>query len=125
MTQTLSIGDVARRAGLSPSAVRYYDRIGLVRAHGRDAHGRRYHPQALTRLTIIKHFQHAGFSLDEIAQLLDGTEHWHALARHKRDELSERIDGLLAARRLIDEALACGCEDLEGCPAHDETGDDP
>lgn len=115
MSDTLAIGELARRAGLAPSAVRYYDRIGLVLADDRDAQGRRYHPRALVRLELIQRFQHAGFSLDEIRQLLDGVGPWHDLARRKRSELTARIDELRAAQQVIDEALACGCEDLEGC----------
>ncbi len=115
MSETLSIGELARRAGIAPSAIRYYDRIGLVHADSRDGQGRRYRPRALVRLELIQHFQHAGFSLDEIRQLLDGAGSWHDTARRKRAELSERVDELRAALEVVDQALACGCQDLEGC----------
>lgn len=118
MAETLSIGEVARRAGVATSTVRYYDRLGLVPAERRDGTGRRYRPEALTRLEIVAYFQRAGFTLAEIRRLLDGGEGWQGLARRKREELGARIDELARAQRLIDAALACGCADLEGCAAH-------
>lgn len=118
MSDTMSIGELARRAGVATSALRYYDRLGLVPVDERAGSGRRYRPEALTRLSIIRRFQHAGFSLDEISELLDGTGAWQDLARAKRDHLSARISELAAAQDLIDAALACGCQDLEACPAH-------
>ncbi|QBI20559.1 MerR family transcriptional regulator [Egibacter rhizosphaerae] len=125
MTDTLSIGEVARRAGVATSTVRYYDRLGLVPVVDRDGTGRRYDDSALRRLTVIRSFQHAGFSLDEIKELLDGAGRWQHLAREKREQLSARIQELVTAQELIDAALACGCEDLEGCPAHEERSSCP
>lgn len=120
MTETLSISEIARRAGVATSTVRYYDRLGLVAAAERDGNGRRYHPDVLKRLFIIRYFQQAGFSLAETVQLLDGAGEWQARAQQKRDELAERREELTMAQQLIDAALACGCTDLQGCDAHDE-----
>lgn len=117
MAETLPIGDVARQAGLATSAVRYYDRLGLIATADRDGRGRRYRPETVTRLRVIRYFQQAGFTLAETAELLDGGADWPARARHKRDELAARIDELVTAQQLIDAALACGCSDLEGCAA--------
>lgn len=117
MGETLSISEVARRAGVATSAVRYYDRLGLVTTAERDGRGRRYRPEAVTRLELIRYFQQAGFTLAETAELLDGGEDWQARAHQKRDELAARIGELVAAQQLIDAALACGCTDVEGCAA--------
>lgn len=66
------IGSLARRAGVSPQAVRYYERLGLLSPAERTAAGyRRYGQTALEELTFIRNAQHVGFSLDEIKQVLD------------------------------------------------------
>lgn len=121
MAELLSIGEVADRAGLATSALRYYDELGLVEPATRISGQRRYAPAALRRLRIIQLCQHAGFTLAEIDQLLDGTGDWQPLARDKLDELDRRIRELRDARRLVRAALECDCAHLEGCTdtAHD------
>lgn len=117
MPTTLTIGEVARRAGVAGSTLRYYERRGLVSPVGRDAHGRIYHPQVLDRLRIIDYFQQAGYTLAEIGELFERGTDWQVGARRKRDELASRIAALQQAQDLIDAAMACGCDDVEGCDA--------
>ena len=120
MADTLTIGEVARRAGVATSALRYYERRGLIAPAGRGSTGRYYHLDVLARLRLIAYFQRAGCTLGEIAELLASGPDWTSLARAKRGELEERLRVLEEARALIDDALACGCADLEGCSAaHD------
>ena len=118
MARTLSIREVASRAGVSSSTLRYYERRGLISPAGRDANGRVYEPQVLVRLWIIAYFQQAGYTLAEIATLLESGPDWRDSARRKRDELEGRIAVLRDAQQLLDDALACGCDDLEGCGRH-------
>lgn len=69
----MKIGELARRTGMAPSAIRFYEARGLLKAAGRGANGyREYPPDAVTMLAIIRDAQQAGFSLDEIRQLLPG-----------------------------------------------------
>lgn len=116
--ETLSIGELAERAGVATSTLRYYDRIGLVPPGVRQNGRRRYHVDALRRLEIVKACQQAGFSLEEIADLLRAGSGWQSLAHRKRAELGVRIEELQRAQQLLDAALACGCADLENCTAH-------
>lgn len=125
MTGKLSIGEVARRTGVAGSALRYYERIGLIAAEGRDGRGRYYRPEVLVRLRVIGYFRQAGCTLEEIAELLSSGDGWHALAYRKSAELEAGIRALRQARELIDAALECGCADLEGCPAHHDSTAEP
>jgi DNA-binding transcriptional MerR regulator len=74
----MKIGELAKRTGIAPSAIRFYESRGLLKTVGRQANGYRdYQPDAVTVLTIIGEAQQAGFSLDEIKQLLPSdTSSW-------------------------------------------------
>lgn len=120
MATTLPIREVAQRAGLTSSTLRYYERRGLIEPEGRDTGGRRYRPEVLTRLRIVGYFQQAGYTLAEIGELLAHGSGWRDSARAKREELEDRISTLRQAQRLLEAALACGCDDVEGCAAHQE-----
>jgi MerR family redox-sensitive transcriptional activator SoxR len=114
----LSIGEVARRASLRPSAIRYYEKSGLVAAPGRISGQRRYDRQILERLAIIRFAKHVGFKVAEIKQLLDGIEgrpppkRWQHLAKQKRAEVDDLIAQAIAMRKLLDNTLAQKCPQL-------------
>jgi len=117
-----SIGDVARFAGLKPSAVRYYESIRLLPAPTRVSGRRRYDRSVLTRLAIIDVAQRAGFTLAEIRRLLAGFPHekppsarWQELAGRKLDEVEALIQRANGMKRLLEEALQCRCVSLEDC----------
>jgi MerR family redox-sensitive transcriptional activator SoxR len=117
----LPIGEVARRVGLRPSAIRYYERVGLLRPAPRASGQRRYDPSALHRLTAIRLAQRAGFSLDEIKRLfeserLPGGAGWRALVESKLSEVRGRIDEARVMERMLLESLECGCEAFDECP---------
>ncbi len=118
MTDLMTIGEVAEAAGTATTTLRYYDDIGLVTPAARVGGQRRYSGQAVRRLKVVHSCQQAGFTLEEIRQLLDGAGQWQELARQKREELHQRISELHDAVGLVDAALACGCEHLEGCERH-------
>lgn len=115
MAELMTIGEVADAVGMATSTLRYYDDIGLVAPTTRISGQRRYTDRAVRRLRIIDSCQQAGFTLEEIGELLDGAGDWQNLARRKRDELRQRIQQLQQAVQLVDATLACGCEHLEGC----------
>jgi DNA-binding transcriptional MerR regulator len=105
----LSIGEVARRAGVATSTVRFYERRGLLCADARRSGQRRYRPATLRRLVFIGMLQDAGLSLDDIAGILDAerVDDWKAIGRRRLAALDEEIDRLQRARTYLDGALLC------------------
>jgi MerR family redox-sensitive transcriptional activator SoxR len=123
----LSIGEVARRAGLAPSAIRYYERTGLLPAPERLAGRRRYGSEAVRRLEVIAIAQQAGFTLAEIRELLRGTDvgapagdALRALADRKLPEVEALIARAEAMRAWLALARECGCPTLDVCALFDE-----
>jgi len=119
----LYISEVARQVGLRPSAIRYYEQIGLLPPAQRMGKQRRYDTTALYRLAIIQRARQLGFTLDEIRQLFFGfgnvtraSERWHKLSLRKLAELDNLMDGIKAVRRLLKKMMQnCGCETLDQC----------
>jgi DNA-binding transcriptional MerR regulator len=116
----LSIGEIASRAAVTPSALRYYERCELIE-EGVKIGGRRHYPASvLHRLSAIKVCQRLGFSLTEIAELLNGTlahEHaWRQAALARRCDVERQITNLQQLVKLIDRALDCDCHALCDCP---------
>jgi MerR family redox-sensitive transcriptional activator SoxR len=119
---TLTIGELAARAGIQPSAVRYYERRGLIEPPDREGGWRRYESSALTVLAVIELSKEAGFTLDEIGELLNGFEpttppskRWAKLAEAKLEELDAMADRIERMRDLLRRGLACGCLTVEDC----------
>jgi DNA-binding transcriptional MerR regulator len=107
--ELLTIGEVARRAGVATSTVRFYERRGLLSADARRSGQRRFREQSLRRLVFIGMLQDAGLSLDDIAGVL-GAERvadWKAIARRRLVALDEEIARLQRARTYLDGALLC------------------
>jgi DNA-binding transcriptional MerR regulator len=114
----MSIGELARRAGVSASALRYYERLGLLKKPPRAGGKRVYDPDALTRIGWIRLGVDAGLTLRELRGLIEpreGPADWRALLRDKREELVRRAAELRRTQGLLDAALACGCTDLGEC----------
>jgi MerR family redox-sensitive transcriptional activator SoxR len=106
----LTIGQVAEAAGVATSAVRYYERRGLLRADARTPDGqRRYEPTTLRRLVFIGMLQDAGLSLDDIDGILGATDvhTWKAIGRARLDALDAEIEALQRARTYLAGALRC------------------
>jgi MerR family transcriptional regulator, redox-sensitive transcriptional activator SoxR len=121
-----SIGEVARRAGVRPSALRYYERVGVLPSPGRENGRRRYGGEALRealdRLAVVRVAQRAGFTIAEIRTLLDGfsedtppSERWRVLAQDKLPEVEALVERALGMRDLLERGLRCECLSLEGC----------
>jgi MerR family redox-sensitive transcriptional activator SoxR len=109
VSELLTIGDVAQRAGVATSAIRYYERRGLLHADARQSGQRRYRTETLRRLVFIGMLQDAGLALDEIDGILSASTvaEWKAIARRRLEVLDERIAQLQHAREILAGALLC------------------
>ena len=105
----LTIGEVARRARVATSTVRYYERRGLLAADARRSGQRRYRDETLRRLVFIGMLQDAGLSLEDIAAVLDASSvaEWKAVARQRLVDLDGEIARLERARDYLRGALLC------------------
>lgn len=119
---TLSIGEVADKAGVSVSAIRFYERQGLLPEPERVGGQRRYTDAAVQRLAIIDAGKRAGFSLDEVGVLLTSTdrgapahEQLRALASRKLPEVDALIERAQIMRDWLVAASLCGCDTLDAC----------
>jgi len=126
--EELTIGEVARRAGIRPSALRYYESIGLLPAAKRVGGRRRYGADTVQMLKVVRLAQHAGFRVAEIQTLLHGfapdtppAARWQPLARQKLRELDGLIERAQQMKRLLETGLNCGCLRLEDCAIALET----
>jgi MerR family redox-sensitive transcriptional activator SoxR len=105
----MTIGEVADRAGLATSAVRYYERRGLLAPDARRSGQRRYRDETLRRLVFIGMLQDAGLALDDIAGVLHASSvaEWKAIGRARLAVLDEEIARLQGAREILAGALLC------------------
>jgi DNA-binding transcriptional MerR regulator len=128
----LTIGEVARRAGLATSSIRYYESIGLLpepdRLHGQ----RRYRTDVLGRLAFIGVAQSAGFKLDEIKALVVGVDgadgmagQMRALSSRKLDEVEALLERTQAMKGWLEVAKECGCETPAECALFPAPGEQP
>ena len=115
------IGELARRTGVATSALRYYERIGLLAPAERVGQRRHYPPSVAERVALVRLYQDAGFTLGEIGRMLaarsQGRRGWGDLAERKLAELDARIADAQQARTLIKHALECPHDDLLACPS--------
>ena len=117
-----SIGELARRAGVATSTIRYYEEMRLLPRSAR-VHGRRvFDEQTLDRLMVIEFAKNAGFTLREIRQLFEGFAsdtragiRWQKLATTKLAEIDALMAKLETMRKLLRTTLRCGCVDLDAC----------
>jgi DNA-binding transcriptional MerR regulator len=116
----LAIGELARRAGITASALRYYEELGLLPAPARISGQRRYPESAARVVGTILLYSDAGFTLAEQKALMASREgacgEWRRLARRKLAELDEQIARAQAAREAISHGLRCPHEDVTLCP---------
>jgi MerR family redox-sensitive transcriptional activator SoxR len=105
----MTIGEVARRAGVATSAVRYYERRGLLEADARASGQRRYEATTLRRLVFIGMLQDAGLSLDDVAGILGAgsAAEWKAIGARRLEALDAEIESLQQAREVLAGALMC------------------
>jgi MerR family transcriptional regulator, redox-sensitive transcriptional activator SoxR len=119
---TLTIGQVAKRAGLNLSAIRYYEERGLLPKAPRVSGQRRYTEDTLARLGVIDVAKRAGFTLDDIRVMLaagdagePAHQHLQELARRKLPEVEELIARAERVRGWLQTATRCSCNSLDIC----------
>ncbi|WP_341718140.1 redox-sensitive transcriptional activator SoxR [Micromonospora sp. FIMYZ51] len=123
MQEALTIGQLAARSGVAPSALRYYERLGLIRADRTGGNQRRYHRGELRRVAFIRIAQQVGISLEEIRAALDSlpaartptADDWTQISTVWRDRLTEKIRLLNRLRDDLDGCIGCGCLSLRRC----------
>jgi MerR family redox-sensitive transcriptional activator SoxR len=127
--EELPIGEVARRAGIRPSALRYYESIGLMPAPKRVSGRRRYDESTVQMLKVVLLAQQARITVAEIQTLLHGfapdtppAQRWDPLARQKLRELDALIERAQQMKRILETGLHCGCPRLEDCAVVLERG---
>ncbi len=128
MTGTLRAGDVASRVGVNLQTLRYYERRGILTEPPRSPGGHRlYDDDAVLLLRTVKAAQGLGFSLDEVAALIDTGSHAHRrradlpeLARTKLAQVREKIAALRHIEATLVDVLDAGCTDLGTCALEDD-----
>jgi MerR family transcriptional regulator, redox-sensitive transcriptional activator SoxR len=122
MAKEFAISEVAHAFGLRTSAIRYYERIGILPPALRKNGRRRYQENAFFRLAVIQRARETGFTLDEIRRLFFGfgsrkrpSHRWRELSRQKSAELEERAERLRAMQILLKRMKRCDCHALEEC----------
>jgi MerR family redox-sensitive transcriptional activator SoxR len=118
----LTIGEVAERAKINVSAIRFYERNGLLPKAERISGQRRFSADTVRRLGVIEVAKQAGFSLDEVGVLLDSVdqgapayEQLQALAARKLPEIDALLERAQAMHDWLTIASDCGCESLASC----------
>jgi MerR family transcriptional regulator, redox-sensitive transcriptional activator SoxR len=118
----ITIGELARRTGLRASAIRYYEKIGLLPKTQRIAGQRHYEPGVLNYLAVIDVAKQAGFRIEEIRRLFHGFgkgmpafHRWQLLAQRKITEMDDLIARAKKMKRLLAKADRCKCLELEDC----------
>ena len=114
----VSITEVGRSTGLPSSALRYYERAGLIRPQARIGGKRHYSPSVLQRLAVIGLLKDVGFTISEIKKLVatrGGRQRWRELAEDKLSQIDDHIERVLNTRELLVAALSCNCDGFDHC----------
>ena len=119
----LTIGEVAARSGVAPSALRFYEAEGLISARRTDGNQRRYDRAMLRRIAFVQAGRAAGIPLERIHAALEtlptdrspNTRDWQRLSRSWREDLDRRISTLQALRGRLTTCIGCGCLSLTKC----------
>lgn len=122
----LSVGEMARRAGVAVSTLHYYEAEGLIRSWRTPANHRRYDRRELRRVSVIRIAQTLGIPLARVGAVLDRVPHGKAVGRKDweqassvwRTEIDEKIELLQRLRGQLDHCMGCGCLSLDNCPLY-------
>ena len=118
----MTIGDVAKRSGVRPSTLRYYERLGLLRAPARRGGRRDYGLESLDELAVVQAARSCGFTLAETRQIVQGftaetppSARWNLLADRKQRDLDLVIARAQAMKDLLHLISRCQCRTLSEC----------
>jgi MerR family transcriptional regulator, redox-sensitive transcriptional activator SoxR len=119
----IAIGEVAERTGVAASALRYYEKEGLIRSERTDGGQRRFHREVLRRVAFVRIAQRVGLSLDDIRAALaslpkertPNKADWARLSQSWRPQLDEQIAVLVRLRDDLSSCIGCGCLSLKAC----------
>lgn len=134
LAKTIPIGQMSERTGIAVSAIRYYEKQGLVSPERNAGGQRRFLRSDIRRLSFVQIAQQFGFSISQIREqfdlLPDGRtptkQDWTKISRAFRAELDQRIDTLTNLRDKLDGCIGCGCLSMKTCALynkHDRAGD--
>jgi MerR family redox-sensitive transcriptional activator SoxR len=123
MPDELTIGELAARSGVAPSALRFYEAEGLIAARRTSGNQRRYERAILRRIALIQAGRAAGIPLERIRAALDTLpsrrtptrRDWERLSRGWRDDLDRQIETLQALRSRLTTCIGCGCLSIDAC----------
>jgi MerR family redox-sensitive transcriptional activator SoxR len=123
VSEALTIGELASRSGVAPSALRFYEQRGLIRAARTSGNQRRYSRATLRRVALVQAGRAAGIPLEEIRRALDSLpadrtptrRDWDRLSRAWRADIDQRIETLQALRDRLTTCIGCGCLSLDRC----------
>jgi MerR family redox-sensitive transcriptional activator SoxR len=119
----LTVGELSARSGVSGSALRFYEREGLIHSRRTGGNQRRYNREVLRRVAFIRVSQHIGIPLAAIRYALGmlpddhapSVEDWACISRHWEADLNARIAKLENIRDRLTECIGCGCMSLSKC----------
>jgi len=123
MASELTIGELAARSGIAPSALRFYEAQGLIAAQRTSGNQRRYERAVLRRIALIQAGRSAGVPLERIRAALETLpsrrtptrRDWERLSRGWRDDIDRRIATLEALRNRLTTCIGCGCLSIDKC----------
>lgn len=119
----LTIGQLAERAGVATSAIRFYESRGLVHSTRTTGNQRRYEQSMLRRVAFIRAAQRVGLSLEEVADALSTLPDsrtptkadWHRISREWKPRLDEQIRRIQLLKERLDSCIGCGCLSMRSC----------
>src|SRR5213593_3013644 len=123
MAEELTIGELAARSGVAPSALRFYETEGLIAARRTSGNQRRYERAILRRVALIQAGRAAGISLERIRAALETLpsrrtptrRDWERLSRGWREDIDWQIATLQALRDRLTTCIGCGCLSIDAC----------
>lgn len=123
-----SVGQVAKRCGINVSTLHFYEQKGLIQSVRNEGNQRRYEPEVLRRVAVIKAAQKMGVSLEDIKQAFStlpnnrtpSVEDWELLSTRWREDLNARIAYMERLRDSLTGCIGCGCLSMKSCPIYNE-----
>ena len=124
----LTVGYVAKRSGVKVSTLHFYETKNLIRSWRNSGNQRRYKPDVLRRIAVIKAAQAMGITLGEIKNTLatlpenrtPTKQDWSALSKRWQAQLDERITYMQRLRDKVNNCIGCGCLSLKSCPIYNK-----